>query len=97
MEEFKDDEKEQKRNREAYLQCLVQDIRKEKNPTADRYRVFIFDFAERADQLVDRALINQHTRVFLFLQALLDKIGDKLCKRCKIDRSEERRVGKECQ
>ena len=60
-------------------------MRKEKIPTAGRYRAFIFEFAERADQLVDRALINEHTRVFLFLQAFSDKIGDKLCKRCKID------------
>ena len=85
MEEFKDDEKKQKRNREAYLQCLVQDIRKEKNPPADRYRVFIFEFAQQADHLVDRALMNQHTRVFRFLQAFSEHIGDKLCKRCKID------------
>ena len=85
MEELKDDDEEQKRNTEAYLQCLVPDMRKEKNPTADRYWAFIFEFAERDDQLVDRALMNQHTRVFLFLQAFLDKIGDKLCKRCKID------------
>ena len=85
MEEFKDDDKEQKRNTEAYLQCLVQEMRKQKNPTAGRHRAFIFKFAERADQLVDKALINQHTRVFLFLQAFADKIGDKLCKRCKID------------
>ena len=46
LEEFKDDDEEQKRSTEAYLQCLVQDIRKEKNPTAGRYRVFIFEFAE---------------------------------------------------
>ena len=60
-------------------------MRKEKIPTADRYSTFIFEFAERADQLVDRALINQHTRVSLFLRAFSDKIEDKLCKRCKID------------
>ena len=60
-------------------------MRKEKNPTAGRYRAFMFEFAERADQLVDRALINQHTWVFHFLQAFSDKIGNKLCKRCKID------------
>ena len=41
LEEFKDDGEEQKRNPEAYLQCLVQDMRKEKNPTAGRYRAFI--------------------------------------------------------
>ena len=46
LEEFKDDDEEQKRNIEAYLQCLVQDMRKEKNPTAGRYRAFIFEFAE---------------------------------------------------
>ena len=31
---------------EAYLQCLVQDMRKEKNPTASGYRVFIFEFGK---------------------------------------------------
>ena len=46
QEEFKDDNKEQKRNMEAYLQCLVQDMRKEKNPTASGYRVFIFEFGK---------------------------------------------------
>ena len=60
-------------------------MRKEKNPTAGRYRVIIFEFAERADQLVDRALINQYSRVLLFLQPFSYKIGDKLFKRCKID------------
>ena len=41
LEEFKDDDEQQKRNTEAYLQCLVQHMRKEKNPTAGRYRAFI--------------------------------------------------------
>ena len=85
MEKLKDDDEEQKRNTEAYLQCLVQNMRKEKNPTASRYRAFIFEFAERADRLIERALINEHTRVFLFLQAFSDEKGDKWCKRCKID------------
>ena len=84
LEEFKEDDEEQKRNTEAYLQCLVQELRKEKNPSAGKCRAFIFEFTERADQLVEKAMINQHTRVFLFLQAFSDKIGDKLCKRCKI-------------
>ena len=43
------------------------------------------EFAERADQLVKRALINQHTRVFLFLRTISGKIEDKLCKRFKTD------------
>ena len=60
-------------------------MRKEKNPTAGRYRAFVYEFAKRADQLVDRALINQHICVLHFLQAFSDKIGNKLCKRCKID------------
>ena len=60
-------------------------MRKEKNSTAGRYRAFIFEFVERADQLVDSALINQRTRVFIFLLAYLVKIGDKLYPRCKID------------
>ena len=60
-------------------------MRKETNPTAGRYKAFIFEITERADRLVDRALINQHTRVFLFLQACSDVKGDKLCKRCTID------------
>ena len=30
-------------------------------------------------------MINQHSRVFLFPQAFSDKIGDKICKSCKID------------
>ena len=60
-------------------------MRKEKIPSACKCRAFISEFTVRADQLVEKALINQHTTVFLFLQAFSDKIGDKLCKRCKID------------
>jgi len=30
-------------------------------------------------------VINEHTHIVLFLQAISDKIGDKLCKRCRID------------
>ena len=85
LEEFKEDDEEPKRNTEAYLRCLVQELRKEKNPSASKWRAFIFKFTERADQLVEKAIINQYARVFLFLQAFSDKIGDKLCKRCKID------------
>ena len=58
LEEFKNDDEEQKTNTESYLQCLVQDMQKEQNLTAGRFRAFIFEFAERADQLVDRVLIN---------------------------------------
>ena len=32
LEEFKNDDKEQKRNTESYLQCLVQDMQKERGP-----------------------------------------------------------------
>ena len=83
LDEFKDNDEEQKRNTEAYIHCLVQDLRKEKNPMAGRCRAFILEFTERADQLVDKVMINQHNRVFLFLQAFSDKVGDKLCKGCK--------------
>ena len=85
LEEFKEDDEEQKSNTEAYLQCLVQELRKEKNPSASKCRAFIFEFTELADQLVKKAMINQHIRAFLFLPAFSDKIGDKFCKRCKID------------
>ena len=60
-------------------------MRKEKNPSPGKCRALIFEFTERADQLLEKAMINQHLKVFLFLQAVSDKIGDKLCKRCKID------------
>ena len=56
-----------------------------KHLSLHRCRAFIFEFTKRANQLVDKAMINEHTSVFLFLQAFSDKVGDKLCKRCKID------------
>ena len=73
------------RRKHNYKKKKKKNMQKEQNPTAGRFRAFIFEFAERADQLVDRVLIHQYTQVLLFLQPFLDKIGDKLCKRCKID------------
>ena len=81
LEEFKEDDEEQKSNTEEYLQCLGQELRKEKNSSAGKCRAFIIEFIKRGYQLVEKAMINQHTRVWLFLQAFSDKIGDKLCKR----------------
>ena len=60
-------------------------MRNEEDPSAARYRAFIFDFAERSNLLVPKSVINEHTRVYTFLQACSDKIGEKLCKRCEID------------
>lgn len=85
LEEFREDDIEQQRNTETYLQNLVQEMRKETSPSVGKSRAFIFEFTERSDQLVEKAMINQHTRVILFLQAFSDRIGDKLCKRCRID------------
>jgi len=82
--EFKDDDTEQKRNTEAFLQSMVQQMRKEEDPTVAAYRSFIFEFAERSTLLVRNLIISPHTRAFMFLQAFSDKIGDKLCKRCGI-------------
>jgi len=73
------------RNTETYLQSLVQKMRKENDPSIAAYRTFIFEFARRSNFLVIKLVINEHTCIVLFLQAFLDKIGDKLCKRCKID------------
>ena len=50
LEEFKEDDEEQKRNIEAYLHCLVQELRKDKNPSAGKCRAFIFKFNKRGDQ-----------------------------------------------
>jgi len=83
--EFKEDDIEQKKNTEMYLQSLVQSMRMTKDPSVARYRAFIFEFAERLTLLVSKLILNEHTRVFMFLQALSDKIGDKLCKQCNID------------
>jgi len=82
---FKEDDMEQKKNTETYLQSLVQSMRMTKDPSVARYRAFIFEFAERSTLLVSKLIINEHTRVFMFLQAFSDKIGGKLCKRCNID------------
>jgi len=83
--EFREDDSEQKRNTETYLQRLVQKMRKENDPSIAANRIFIFEFERRSNFLVAKLVINEHTRIVLFLQAFSDKIGDKLCKRCKID------------
>jgi len=73
------------RNNETYLQSLVQKMRKENDPSIAAYRTFIFELARRSNFLVAKLVINVHTRIVLLLQAFSDKIGDKLCERCKID------------
>jgi len=83
--EFREDDSEEMRNTETYLRGLVQKMRKENDPSIAAYRNFIFEFVRRSNFLVAKLVINEHTRIVLFLQAFSDKIGDKLCKRCKID------------
>jgi len=84
--EFKDDDSEQQRNTEAFLQNMVQQMRQQQqDPSVSEYRSFIFEYAERSSLLVQTSVISTHTRVFMFLQAFSDRIGDKLCKRCNID------------
>jgi len=84
--EFKDDDSEQQRNTEAFLQNMVQQIRQQQqDPSVSEYRSFIFEYAERSSLLVQKSVISAYTRVFMFLQAFSDRIGDKLCKRCNID------------
>jgi len=78
--EFKEDDMEQKKNMETYLQSLVQSMQMTKAPSVARYRAFIFEFAARSTLLVSNLILNEHTRVFIFLQAFSDKIDDKLCK-----------------
>jgi len=56
-----------------------------KDPLVARYRAFIFEFAECSTLLVSKLIINEHTKVFMFLQAFLHKISNKPCKRCNID------------
>jgi len=84
--EFKDDNSEQQRNTEAFLQNMVQQIRQQQqDPLVSEYRSFIFEYAERSSLFVQKSVISTHTQVFMFLQAFSDRIGDKLCKRCNID------------
>jgi len=84
--EFKDDDSEQQRNTEAFLQNMVQQMRQQQqDPSVSEYQSFIFEYAERSSLLVQKSVISAHTRVFMFLQAFSDRIGDKLCKRCNID------------
>jgi len=83
--EYKNDDTEQKRNTEAYLQAMVQTMRVEKEPTISAYRSFIFEYSEQSSLLVRSQVISPHTRVFMFLQAFSDRVGDKICKHCGID------------
>ena len=76
---------EQKKNTETYLQSLVQGMRNTKDLSVARYRAFRFKFADCSTLLVSKLIINEHTRVFMFVQAFSDKIGDKLYKGCNID------------
>jgi len=82
--EFREDDSEHLRNTDTYLQSLVQRIRKENDPSLAAHRTFIFEFACRSNFLVDKLVLNEHTHIVLFLQAILDKIENKLCKKCKI-------------
>jgi len=83
--EFREDDWEPIQNTETYLKSLVQKMKKENDPSITAHRTFIFEFARRYNFLVAKLVINKHRRIVLFLQAFSDKIGDKLCKRCKID------------
>jgi len=84
--DFKDDNSEQQRNTEAFLQNMVQQMRQQQqDPSVSEYRSFIFEYAERSLLLVQNSVISTHTQVFMFLQAFSDRIGDKLCKRYSID------------
>lgn len=58
LEELKEYDKAQKRNTAAYLQYLVQELTKEKNPSAGKCRGFIIKLTEWADLLVEKAMIN---------------------------------------
>jgi len=91
--EFKHDYSEQQCNTEAFLQNMVQQMRQQQQDhSVSEYRSFIFGHAERSSLLVQKSVISTHTRVFMFLQAFSDKIGDKLCKRCNIDINEPART-----
>jgi len=74
-------------NTNTYLSSLVQKIGKEYNPSIITYKTLISEFAHRSNFLIAnlKLVIKEHTCIVLFLQDFLDKIGDKLCKRYKID------------
>src|SRR5258706_7507093 len=82
LEEFKDDDEEQKTYTVAYLRKYVQQIRKSKD--AD-YIAMILDLAEKSRFLINARKLSEYRRVTLFLHAFSDGIGNKLCKRCNID------------
>src|SRR5258706_7020292 len=82
LEEFKDDDEEQKTYTVAYLRKYVQQIRKSKD--AD-YIAMILDLAEKSRFLINARKLSEYRRVTLFLHAFSDSIGNKLCKRCNID------------
>ena len=85
LAEYKEEDGEQRRNTETYLQELAQYMRKDPNPSTPKCRTYIFEFTERSNKLLERRLISKHTQVILFLQGFSNKTGDKLCKRCGID------------
>jgi len=60
--EFKDDDSEQQRNTEAFLQNMVQQMRQQQqDPLVSEYRSFIFEYAERSLLLVQKSVISAHT------------------------------------
>ena len=69
LEEFKEDDEEQQKYSEPYLQRAAQDMRGKKDASAADYRAFALDFSEKADGLLTRGIINEYKRVTLFLQA----------------------------
>ena len=58
---------------------------REVEKSGTEYHAFIEDFCNKVEKLVERNVLNEYRRISLFLLAFLDKVGNKLCKRCEID------------
>jgi len=52
-EKYQEDDTEQKRNTEAYLQATVHKMVTEKEPAILAYRAFIFEYCEQSSLLVE--------------------------------------------
>ena len=84
LEEFRDDNEEQQKYTEGYLQRAALSVRG--NGGSAEYRAFVLGVCEKAELFLGKGVISEYRRVTLFLLAFSDKVGDKLCKKCKLEK-----------
>ena len=71
LQKFKGKDEEQKKYTEGYLRKSALTMR-EAEKSGTEYHVFIKDFCNKAEKLVERNVLNEYRRISLFLLAFPD-------------------------